>query len=120
MDILLLFTLLAIKHTFADLFLQTFHNSINKNQYISNAHRHYAEHGVLTLVICFWFASPLLAIIVSIFDYICHWHIDFAKHRLCRYLRVERGTNKFFRIQAFDQMLHFLTYTAIVFILLLQ
>lgn len=120
MDILLLITLLTIKHAFADLFLQTLHYSNNKNQYISTAHRHYAEHGVLTLIICLFFASPMMAVAVALFDYVCHWHIDFAKDRLLKKINVQRGTKQFFKIQAFDQMLHYLTYAAITFILMLQ
>ena len=120
MDILLLFTFLAIKHSFADLFLQTFHHSIDKGKYISSAHRHYLEHALLTLFICLFFVSPWSALMASLIDYIFHWHIDFAKHKLIRYLNIERGTKEFFRVQTFDQILHFLTYALIIFILLLQ
>jgi flagellar biosynthesis protein FlhB len=119
-DVLILFTALAWKHAFADLFLQTLHYSPNKSQYISNAHRHYAEHGLLTVIICMFFVNPWLAFFAGLFDYICHWHIDFAKDRLLSKINVERGTKPFFRIQAFDQILHFLTYAIIVFILLLR
>jgi len=119
-DVLLLLTFLMIKHAIADLFLQTFHTVGNKHKYISLSHRHYAEHALLTLFLCLIFTSPLWAILVALLDYILHWHIDFAKHRIINRFNVKRNSAQFFRIQAFDQILHFLTYALIVFILLLQ
>ena len=65
MDVLILFTALAWKHAFADLFLQTLHYSPNKSQYISNAHRHYAEHGLLTVIICMFGLSLSAVLIIN-------------------------------------------------------
>ena len=119
MDLLLL-TILMIKHAFADLFLQTYHTVGNKSKYISSSHRHYAEHAVLTFVICLFFTNITWAFLVAVLDYILHWHIDFAKHRLLNKFDIKRDSKQFFRIQSFDQMLHFLTYALIAFILTLQ
>jgi len=119
-DVLLLLTFLMIKHAIADLFLQTYHTVGDKHKYISLSHRHYAEHAVLTLFVCVFFTTPLWAVVVAVLDYILHWHIDFAKHRIINRYNVKRNSNQFFRIQAFDQILHFLTYALIVFILMLQ
>ena len=49
-EVVLLF-LLVIKHSFADLFLQTFNKNIDKTKYLGNGQKHYLQHSFLTLLI---------------------------------------------------------------------
>ena len=105
-----LLALLMIKHAFADLYLQSFHNNINKIKYISNAHRHYAEHGILTFLILIWFLPPQYAFLIGVLDYVAHWHIDHLKSRLVQHFEIDRESAMFWRVQAGDQALHYLTY----------
>jgi hypothetical protein len=115
-EVVLLF-LLVIKHSFADLFLQTFNKNIDKTKYLGNGQTHYLHHSVLTLLITLNFTSIPLAIAVALLDHIAHWHIDFWKSICVKMFRVNRSSGTFFRIQSLDQMLHFLTYFIIVAII---
>ena len=114
-----LLLLLLLKHAFADLFLQSFHKGINKEHYIGNGHRHYLEHGMLTIIVLFLFVSPEFAFLAGAIDYLAHWHIDFLKHRIISYYEVIRDGKVFWTIQAIDQALHYCTYYAILVLLLL-
>jgi hypothetical protein len=112
-----LLTLLLIKHAFADLFLQTLRSGTDKTKYLGNGHRHYLEHGVGTLVICLFFVNPTSALLVSLLDYLIHWHVDFVKTHFVRRMKIAHGTASFFRIQTFDQIAHYLTYALIVLLI---
>ena len=107
--------LLMIKHAVADLFLQSYHKNINKIKYISNAHKHYLDHGILTFLVVIFFVPFQFALLVAILDYVAHWHIDHLKSRLVQYFEIDRDSTVFWRIQAADQALHYLTYYLIVF-----
>jgi hypothetical protein len=109
-----LLTLLLIKHAFADLFLQTLSSGTDKTKYFGNGHRHYAEHGAGTLIICLFFVNPILASLISILDYLIHWHVDFCKTHFVKRMKIEHGSASWFRIQTFDQIAHYLTYALIV------
>jgi len=110
------FMLLGVKHTFADLWLQFFLGKQNKTSYFGNAHLHYAHHGVGTLLVMFWFVPWHLAIACALFDYILHWHIDWAKTNYQNFMNITRNSNAghFWFVQSVDQSLHFATYYIIV------
>lgn len=112
-EVVLLF-LLIIKHSFADLFLQTFNKNIDKTKYLGNGQIHYFQHSVLTFLIAINFTSIWVALIVSLLDHLAHWHVDFWKSLCVKMFRIDRSSGCFFRIQTLDQMLHFSTYFAIV------
>ena len=101
---------LILKHAFADIFLQTYIKyPYSKNQYIGNGHRHYAHHGIANFIICLFFVSPIWALIYSLFDYVAHWHIDWAKTIFVKKISWSRQDNRFWRLQSLDQMLHYST-----------
>jgi len=112
-EVVLLF-LLVIKHTFADLFLQTFNKNIDKTKYLGNGQIHYAQHSLLTFLITLNFTSVECALVVSLLDHLAHWHIDFWKSTCVKLLGISRSSPTFFRVQTLDQVLHFSTYFAIV------
>jgi len=112
-----LLTLLLIKHAVADLFLQTLRSDTDKTKYFGNGHRHYLEHGVGTLIICVFFINPIFAVLVSILDYLIHWHVDFGKTHFVKWTKIDHGTASWFRIQTFDQIAHYLTYALIVLLI---
>jgi hypothetical protein len=109
--------LFTIKHSIADVFLQTFHKNVRKQDYFNlKGHRHYAEHGACTLVILLFFVNPLIALLLSILDYLIHWHVDWGKTKFCSWAGIKRNTPLFWRIHTLDQMAHFSTYALIVWI----
>jgi len=109
MDLLFL---LFCKHALCDLWLQSYHVHSHKHLYWGG-HRHYAEHGVGTLLVCVLFVDPASALAAALFDYVCHWHIDHSKTVWVRARGYSRSSPVFWRVQSLDQMLHYATYFVI-------
>lgn len=109
MTTLILF-LLVLKHPVADIYLQTYHKNIQKQIYFGNGHRHYIEHGLLTFLIMLCFTHPIFALFIALLDYICHWHIDWSKTKVAKWLGYSRDSDEFWRLHTLDQALHFVTY----------
>ncbi len=108
--------LFTIKHSIADVFLQTYHTDVDKSKYISwKSHRHYIEHGACTFIILLWFVNPIFAALASLLDYLIHWHVDWLKTSFCLRTGIKRNTPLFWRIHTLDQMAHFGTYGLIVY-----
>lgn len=109
---LLFFFSLLLKHTFVDIFLQTFIENSRKQYYFNKqAHLHYFQHGIGTFVISLLFSIEIeIAILFFIFDYLTHWHIDFSKTNLVKNLNWHHNDRKFWRLQTLDQGLHYLVY----------
>jgi len=107
---------LLVKHAVADLALQNQLKGINKLAYFGNGHKHYAQHGITAFLTCVLFVNPLVALGLALIDYVAHWHIDYAKHHVCRILKIERNSMKWWWLTSLDQILHYSTYFLIVFI----
>jgi len=111
----LLFALI-IKHVICDLGLQSqflWGQTHNKQHYFG-CHLHYFHHGLGTLIVALFFVQPLLALTLSLIDYVAHWNIDFLKHRISNALGKTRKDKMFWWINSIDQGLHFLTYYLLV------
>lgn len=116
----LLLFLFTIKHCIADVFLQTYHSSegVYKERYLGwGGHRHYIEHGVCTVILLLFFTSPTMAILLGLLDYAVHWHVDWGKTTIYKKLGYKRSEPRFWRLHTLDQILHFSTYGAIVWII---
>lgn len=114
--------LLTVKHAICDLYLQSY-LTIDKRTY-TGGWPHYLHHGIGTLVVVIWFCNPLVAVAVSLADFVVHWNIDWGKHKLFeRYEHSVGATmdtqNKhmFWLVQSIDQILHFVTYYVLCMIL---
>ena len=108
------FLALLIKHAIVDLAIQSYLKNVNKISYISNAHWHYAHHGISTLIIALFFVDPTIAAMCAIIDYITHWHIDFAKHHVNLYFKIKTRSITWWWTNAIDTAFHTITYYAIV------
>ena len=112
------FILLLLKHTFADLFLQSTRPPTNKSTILSwGLHRHCIDHAVLTLIILLFFVSVQLAFLLAILDYISHCLIDFTKHKVMKYYEIPKQGKRFWALQTADQALHYITYFIIVLLI---
>ena len=109
-----LFFALLIKHAIVDLGIQSHVKGLDKLRYISNAHIHYFHHGITTFLIALYFTSLHLAVVCAIIDYVAHWHIDFAKHRVNTHFNIEARSITWWWISSADAALHFLTYFIII------
>lgn len=113
------FLLLCIKHFIADLYLQAIYikPSLKYIYFDVKSHKHYAHHAALSAVVfgvCWgWWWVAAVAFVV---DYITHWHVDFGKTRIARYLEWTEQSNRkgYWVLQTADQILHFLIYYVMV------
>ena len=105
-----LFLLLLIKHAVVDLGIQAQLVGMEKSKYFGNGHIHYFHHGIGTLVIAGLYFPLIPALIIMLFDYIIHWHIDYTKHKVNRFFVIESRTPAWWWTNVIDQCLHFLTY----------
>ncbi len=107
---------LVIKHAWVDLYLQATRPPANKIIYL-NGFRHYFDHGTYTALVfllCFGFDEWKVAIALGVFDLFIHSMIDFPKANLMNKLGWHRNEQRFWKVQALDQALHFTTYMIIV------
>jgi fumarate reductase subunit D len=123
MEILILLTLLQIKHCWADFVLQTYQQTVKKGVWLDPVGiSHSIEHAYSSLVVLFIFSLfwPLnMAVVVSIviFEAVVHYLIDYTK---VRYGSKDSTKPIFWHQFGADQLLHQLTYTLMVFILLYE
>ena len=106
--------LLLVKHIIVDLALQTHLGKRNKFDYFGNGHVHYLQHGAATFAVALCFLDVQTALLVSVFDYVAHWHIDWGKHHLNDLLKIAPRSLSWWWTNTLDQILHFTTYYVIV------
>ena len=113
---LTIFFLLIVKHTIVDLGLQSqllWGRASEKGNYFGG-HQHYLHHSVGSFLVFICFTDLHMTCVLSIIDYLAHWHIDFTKHNVNRYLNVSRKDIMWWWTTVTDQLLHFLTYFLLV------
>ncbi|MCF6232892.1 MAG: DUF3307 domain-containing protein [Rhodobacteraceae bacterium] len=114
--ILLLFSLLLIKHMFADYFLQTARMIAGRGTYLHMGRAQHAAIHALLSVPCFLVIGvglPFVLILVAI-EWVVHFHIDWAKARYSDARALHPGQAHFWKAFGVDQTLHGLTYVAMV------
>jgi hypothetical protein len=116
-EILILLTLLQIKHWLIDFVYQTDDMIQYKGLYGAGAGvEHSFWHGAATVMILMLFTPIEWAVILAFVDFIVHYHVDFLK---MRYGEQDITNKKFWHHLGFDQMLHQLTYIGIIYALLI-
>jgi hypothetical protein len=78
---------------------------------------HALLHGVLTFFVLIGFARPEDAVTLALMDAFVHYHIDWAKTNLSLGLTI--NDHRFWVWFGLDQTLHYLTYIAIIGIIVL-
>jgi hypothetical protein len=112
---IVLFALLLVKHFVCDFVLQTPWQIAQKGVYgAPGGLVHSGIHIAGTLVALIAVAAPITTIVtVLIVEFIVHYHIDWGKEQTVRRLNWRAGA-RFWNSIGFDQLLHGLTYLAIV------
>ena len=112
---IVLFALLLVKHFVCDFVLQTPWQIAQKGVYgAPGGLVHSGIHVAGTLVALIAVATPISTIVtVLIVEFIVHYHIDWGKEQTVRRLNWRAGA-RFWNSIGFDQLLHGLTYLAIV------
>jgi len=117
MELTLLFFLL-LKHAVVDIGIQRHQGQLFKADYRSKrAHYHYIPHGIGTFLAFILFMGPVTAIVAGILDWLAHWHIDFAKSRAVKHLKIKPQSDQWWWLTTVDQMLHYTTYYLLVVLL---
>jgi len=80
---------------------------------------HSIKHGVATAIIMFWFVyEPLVAIFLGFIDFVCHYHIDWAKMNINKHYGYTIDKPAFWAWLGADQFAHQLTYIGLVWLVL--
>lgn len=122
-DILLAFTVLTVKHTVADFFFQTAYQYRNKGTYgHPGGLIHSAIHIVLTLPVYLVLAPATLAVVglIAAGEFAVHYHTDWMKENFMKSGSYSVNDPVYWRAFGVDQLIHGLTYIAIVAILVAQ
>lgn len=108
--ILIVMTLLLIKHFIADFPLQTQEQINNKGKYGNlTGFSHSLQHGMLTAA-ALWYFTPW-ALLLAAIDTFTHYHIDWVKMRFgCQ----DISNKKFWIHLGFDQLMHGLNYIGLI------
>lgn len=114
--VLLLLCLLQIKHMFADFYLQTPKMLAGRGEYLhAGRAQHAAVHVAGTAIVFLIFGAPWsFILIVSVLEWIVHFNIDFAKAHYSDKKQLQPNQAAFWRATGLDQLMHSLTYIAMV------
>ena len=111
----LYFYLLLVKQAIADLWLQSrFNGKKNygekENLLKPKLYLHSLDHAGLTALVTLIFAGVYWAIIIAILDFVLHSIIDYTKRIYTLKAKLTTNSNKFWKVQAIDQIAHFSCY----------
>ena len=114
-DTLWLILALFTKHLIVDFPLQVRYQWSNKGTYLHpGGLLHAGLHGIATFA-CFYWYAPQSALYLAWIDAIIHYHVDWAKMNINKKYNWAPNTHEeFWWLLGLDQLLHFLTYIAIV------
>ena len=111
----LYFYLLLVKHAIADLWLQSRFNGKKRygekeNLLKPKLYLHSFDHAGLTFFVTLIFAGIYWAIIIATIDFVLHSVIDYAKRIYTLRTSLTTNSDKFWKVQALDQIAHFSCY----------
>lgn len=117
-SLLLLILLLQLKHLFADYYLQTGKMLSGRGEYMHVGRaQHASVHAIGTLIALILVGTSVLPLLVlTLFDWVVHFHIDFWKGRYSDKKCLAPDQAAFWRAFGFDQFLHQLTYVALAWL----
>lgn len=113
--LLVVFTVLQIKHFICDYPLQTSYQLYNKGTYgHPGGIIHSGLHALFTLPI-FLVVTPTFALGAAIIvgEFLIHYHVDWAKSQINKRYHLQANQRAFWWSIGADQLIHHLTYIAI-------
>lgn len=118
LKILLLFSLLQVKHLLADFYFQTLWMLTGRDQYFHLGRTaHSAIHAALSVLVFALFSTPpVWLLILFVGEFIVHFHVDFwkARENVVKGLTPEDAA--FWRAMGLDQALHHLTGVVMIWV----
>ena len=116
--VIILLALFGIKHFLADFLWQFPYMVADKGHYgAPGGLTHAGLHGILTFFVVIGFVRPEDAVTIALIDLAVHYHIDWAKTNLNQGLTAQ--DHRYWIWFGLDQTLHYLTYIAIIAIIVL-
>lgn len=106
-----------LKHFIVDFLMQGPYQYKNKGTFLHpGGLLHVLLHGLATTTVLAAFGLSLkFVILASLFDSIVHYFVDFSKVNICRHFNLKPDNSEWFwHLMGFDQLLHMLTYVAII------
>lgn len=117
MTMLVMLALFQLKHFVCDWVIQTDQQIRHKGRYMDlTGVTHSIDHAILTVAVILPFSSRW-AFTAGLVDGIIHYHVDWLKQNLCFQWSLNPGDKKFWVLMGADQLLHQLTYLALVFLI---
>jgi Protein of unknown function (DUF3307) len=119
--VLALLAALLVKHYIADFVLQPHWMLKGKGLLTSpGGYIHAGVHAAGTsAILAVAGISPQIIATIMIAEFVAHYVIDFVKDRITARSRVQRSPHLYWQLHGFDQLLHQLTYVAILYVALL-
>jgi|ERR1041384_7141728 hypothetical protein len=113
---ILLLTLLFIKHFVADFVYQPPYQFMNKGTYgHPGGIVHAGQHTILSLIILLFFVSPGIAFALALAEFLIHYHMDWFKMKYNKLKGWGANTHsQFWTLLGLDQLVHSLTYVGMV------
>ena len=109
--VLILLSLLFIKHWFADFVVQFDYMINEKGTYGADGGIHHSLiHAMLTWAIVGSMFGVTAGVFVAMFDFLTHYHIDWLKMNISRWRKLTIRDQEFWMWLGADQMAHSLTY----------
>jgi hypothetical protein len=120
MEIIVLLALLLVKHFVWDFYYQPPYMWQNKGTFGHwGGVVHSGIHAFTTFIILLFFTTPLLALLLMLFEFVVHYLTDYAKMNINRIKGWGATThNEFWQLTGFDQLMHQLTYIVIAIVVL--
>lgn len=116
LSILILLSLLQIKHMFADYFLQTGKMLEGRGSYFHLGRAQHALVHAIGSLICFVaLGTPIwLVLVIVAVEWVIHFHIDWGKAVYTAAKGHGPSDAGFWRAAGFDQFLHQMTYVGMI------
>jgi hypothetical protein len=115
-SIFIILAILFVKHWYIDFVNQSSEEVAGKGTY-GNAHglMHSIKHGLATFIIMLVFVHYFeVAIMIGFFDFVLHYHIDWAKMNINKKYQYTIEMPQFWAWLGADQLAHSLTYLFLV------
>jgi hypothetical protein len=114
--VLVLLTLLQVKHLFADYFLQTTRMLSNRDIYVhSGRAQHAGLHALFSVVCLALIGAPIVfLVILSLIEGVVHYHIDWVKGHFSEKSGDTPADPGYWRAFGVDQFLPQVTYVAMI------
>ena len=112
--IVLVMFLLQVKHFVADFMLQTDQMVIEKGTYGARFGVYHSAIQAFGTFLALAWIHPFLGVVTGIFDFLVHYHVDWAKMNINKKYGYTPADHKFWFWLGLDQLAHQLTYVLIV------